>query len=71
MVKNMVAGLAEKLKQDPDNIEGWLRLIRSYSVLHQNEEAKQALKQAQTQFAAQPQNMQRLKDLAVEQGLGD
>ena len=71
MVKTMVAGLAEKLKHNPDDLEGWLRLIRSYSVRHQTDEARQALKQAQVQFGAQPPQMQRLKDLGVEQGLGD
>ena len=71
MIENMVAGLAEKLKKNPDNIEGWLRLIRSYSVLHRGDEARAALQQAQAQFVAQPQQVQRLKALAVEQGLGD
>eukprot|EP01037_Dinobryon_pediforme_P013998 gene13998-14116_t len=71
MIKDMVDGLAAKLQQDPDNIEGWLRLIRSYSVLHQTEDAKKSLLTARTQFAARPQELQRLKDLAVEQGLGD
>jgi cytochrome c-type biogenesis protein CcmH len=29
----MVDGLAERLKQDPDNFDGWIRLARSYTVL--------------------------------------
>jgi hypothetical protein len=29
MIEGMVSGLAERLKTQPDDIEGWLRLIRS------------------------------------------
>ena len=32
-IQNMVEGLAAKLKDDPNNLDGWLRLARSYGVL--------------------------------------
>jgi len=32
-VAGMVAGLAEQLKADPDNADGWARLLRSYDVM--------------------------------------
>nr|CRH06302.1 Conserved protein of unknown function. TPR repeat-containing protein [Candidatus Magnetococcus massalia] len=32
-IKAMVAGLAERLQDEPDNIEGWMRLGRSYQVM--------------------------------------
>ena len=33
MIEGMVSRLAERLKAEPDDVEGWLRLIRSYVVL--------------------------------------
>ena len=39
----MVAGLAVKLKADPDNLPGWQRLIRSYVVLGDKDKARAAL----------------------------
>lgn len=46
-IKAMVAGLAEKLKSAPDDVEGWLRLGRSYAVLGQTEDAAGAFAQAE------------------------
>ncbi len=42
-IKAMVAGLEERLKDNPDDLEGWLRLIRSYDVLEQEHKAIMAL----------------------------
>jgi cytochrome c-type biogenesis protein CcmH len=39
----MVAGLAERLKKEPNDPAGWLRLIRAYSVLGETAKAKEAL----------------------------
>ena len=33
MINGMVTRLAARLKEEPDDVEGWLRLIRSYVVL--------------------------------------
>ena len=46
MINNMVEGLAAKLKNNPDDLDGWLRLSRSYKVLGKLEKSKQALKRA-------------------------
>lgn len=64
MIENMVTGLAEKLKEDPKNIAGWLRIIRSYAVLGRNEEASAALFAANKTFADNPAAAQKLKELA-------
>jgi len=48
----MVAGLAARLKDNPDDAEGWQRLIRAYTVLGESAEAKQALATARRQFAS-------------------
>ena len=39
----MVAGLAERLKKEPNDPAGWLRLIRAYGVLGETDKAKEAL----------------------------
>lgn len=39
----MVTGLAERLKKEPNDPAGWLRLIRAYSVLGEADKAKDAL----------------------------
>jgi cytochrome c-type biogenesis protein CcmH len=46
MIEGMVAGLDEKLRANPDDLEGWQRLIRSYVVLGRPDEAKAALGRA-------------------------
>src|SRR6185312_11945925 len=45
-IQTMVAGLAERLKANPDDIEGWQRLARSYTVLGQPDKAREALASA-------------------------
>lgn len=42
MIRGMVEGLAERLKDNPDDIEGWQRLARSYNVLGEVEKAREA-----------------------------
>ena len=52
--KAMVAGLAARLKDNPDDAAGWQRLIRAYSVLNQRTEAQDALVTARKTFAGKP-----------------
>ncbi|MDP8917036.1 MAG: c-type cytochrome biogenesis protein CcmI, partial [Pseudomonadota bacterium] len=42
MIAGMVDGLAARLKGAPDDVEGWLSLIRSYAVLNRRDEAVEA-----------------------------
>lgn len=51
--KAMVAGLAARLKDNPDDAAGWQRLIRAYSVLGQRAEAQGALATARKTFTGQ------------------
>jgi cytochrome c-type biogenesis protein CcmH len=44
MIETMVAGLDEKLRQNPKDPEGWQRLVRSYMVLGRRTDAQGALK---------------------------
>jgi len=46
-IRGMVAKLADEMKQHPDDLEGWLRLGRSYAVLGQGDDAAAAFAQAE------------------------
>jgi cytochrome c-type biogenesis protein CcmH len=47
-IRAMVAKLADEMKQHPDDLEGWLRLGRSYAVLGQADDAAAAFASAET-----------------------
>ncbi|MCC6887256.1 MAG: c-type cytochrome biogenesis protein CcmI [Hyphomicrobiales bacterium] len=67
-VKGMVARLAERLAKDGSDIEGWLRLVRSYMVLGERERALAAAGDARRALAAEPEKLRRIDDLV--RGLG-
>lgn len=52
MIETMVASLDEKLKQNPRDTEGWMRLVRSYVVLGKTDEARAALRRGIAVFGA-------------------
>ena len=43
MIETMVARLDERLKENPQDAEGWQRLVRSYQVLGKPDAARDAL----------------------------
>ncbi len=45
-IRSMVARLAEKMKDDPENLEGWLKLANAYRVLDQRDQARDAFAKA-------------------------
>lgn len=47
----MVDMLAARLKADPNDALGWVRLMRAYTVLDEKDKAKEALASARTAFA--------------------
>lgn len=68
MIRGMVDGLASRLAVSPRDEEGWIKLIRSYSVLGEAESAKKALQRALQAFdEATPE---RLRIAAIASGLG-
>lgn len=69
MVRSMVDRLAERLAQDGNDIEGWLRLVRAWSVLGDNDKARAAAGKARGQFAADPAALARIDALTRELGL--
>lgn len=46
MINGMVTRLAARLKDEPNDVDGWLRLIRSYVVLGRGEDAAEAARAA-------------------------
>jgi cytochrome c-type biogenesis protein CcmH len=46
MIRGMVERLAERLKQQPDDLAGWQRLARAYGVLGERDKATEALARA-------------------------
>jgi len=46
MIQGMVSNLAAKLEANPDNPTGWRQLARAYTVLGQEDKAKQAMDRA-------------------------
>ena len=53
-IRSMVSGLAERLEDEPDDLDGWLRLGRAYIVLGDTEAALQAYQSAKPLAAALP-----------------
>lgn len=60
----MVAGLAARLEAEPDDPEGWVRLVRSYAVLGQAERRDAALASARARYADNPEILSRLTEAA-------
>ena len=75
MIETMVAGLAERLADNPDDAEGWLRLARAYDVLGQTIDAAKAFigagDAAPTSIDTQIAALEYIASNAVGDGLGD
>jgi cytochrome c-type biogenesis protein CcmH len=69
MIRGMVASLDARLKDDPNNFEGWMRLVRSYAMLKDKEKAEAALKEGLKTFPAAGSQGQQLIAMAKELGL--
>lgn len=63
-IRGMVASLAAKLEQTPDDPEGWVRLVRSYSVLGDVTQRDAALAKAKARFADRPDVLTQLDEAA-------
>lgn len=69
MIHRMVDGLAERLKSNGADLDGWLRLVRAYQVLNEPAKAKDALADARRNFAADAAANKQIDALAHELGL--
>lgn len=69
MIRGMVDGLEERLAENGNDLEGWLRLIRARTVLNEQDKAREALGKAKTAFASDTAATASIDALAKELNL--
>ncbi|MBN8985358.1 MAG: c-type cytochrome biogenesis protein CcmI, partial [Rhizobiales bacterium] len=62
MIRGMVDRLASRLKQNGDDVEGWLRLARAYMVLKEPDNARAARDDARRALAANEAGLRKLNE---------
>jgi len=68
MIDGMVARLADRLEREPDDVAGWLQLIRAYSVLGRQQDAVAAAGRA-LEAVRRQEDRQRIETLVADLGL--
>jgi cytochrome c-type biogenesis protein CcmH len=68
MIETMVAGLDQKLRENPQDADGWMKLVRSYVVLGKPQDARGALGRGLEALGAATDNGRKLSEFAT--GLG-
>jgi cytochrome c-type biogenesis protein CcmH len=69
MIRGMVDGLATRLKENPNDQQGWMRLMRARMVLGDRAAAGTAYQDAMRTFAASPADQRALTQAAKELGI--
>jgi cytochrome c-type biogenesis protein CcmH len=69
MIRGMVARLADRLKTDGADVDGWMRLVRAYVVLGERDKATAAVADARRALGRDPDKVRRIDDLAKGLGL--
>ncbi len=64
-VNAMVERLAERLKKDGSDVQGWLQLVRSYRVLNQSDKMEAALADARKALAGDADKLKQFNDGAM------
>src|ERR1700730_7908485 len=62
MIRGMVERLASRLKQNGDDVEGWLRLVRAYMVMGDRDKAKGASADARQAVANDAERLRALNE---------
>ncbi len=70
-IKVVVAKLAQRLSEQPDNLEGWLLLARAYGSMQRFQEAANAYKQARRLAGDQPELLIDYADMLVSANGGE
>ena len=65
-IRGMVSRLADRLKDGGGELEEWLQLIRSYSVLKETDKAQEAATKARQKFAANADALKQIDALLLE-----
>ena len=63
-IQGMVASLAARLEANPDDADGWVKLVRAYAVLGDTARRDAALAKAQARFGDQPKVLAALRQAA-------
>jgi cytochrome c-type biogenesis protein CcmH len=69
MIHGMVERLATRLKQNGDDVEGWLRLVRAYMVMGDRDKARSALTDARQAVANDAERLRQLNEGLKNLGL--
>ena len=69
MVRGMVARLANRLKENGSDVEGWQRLLRAYMVLGERDKAHEAAADARRALASDPDKLRRIEEMVKSLGL--
>src|SRR5262249_5361228 len=69
MIRGMVERLATRLKQNGDDVDGWLRLVRAYLVMGDREKAKGALTDARQAVGSDAERLKQLNEGLKDLGL--
>jgi cytochrome c-type biogenesis protein CcmH len=69
MIRGMVDRLATRLKQNGDDVDGWLRLVRAYMVMGEADKAKGASAEAREAVASDPERLKQLNEGLKNLGL--
>jgi cytochrome c-type biogenesis protein CcmH len=69
MIEGMVARLAQRMAENGSDVDGWLRLIKAYSVLGERDKALSAAASARGALAGNSDNLRRIGELTKELGL--
>jgi cytochrome c-type biogenesis protein CcmH len=69
MIRGMVARLADRLKENGSDVEGWQRLLRAYMVLGERDKAHAAAADAKRALATDPDKLRRIENMIKSLGL--
>ena len=69
MIRGMVARLADKLKENGNDIDGWQRLLRAYIVLNERDKAQAAAGDARRALSNDPDKLRQIEDTIKTLGL--
>lgn len=69
MIRGMVDKLSDRLHHDGTDLEGWLRLVRSYMVLGERDKAQAAAADAKRALASDADKLRQIDDMIKSLGL--
>lgn len=69
MIRGMVERLAGRLKQNGNDVDGWLRLVRAYMVMGDRDKARGTLIEARQAVANDAERLRQLNDGLKNLGL--